>query len=149
MPVSLASQQFELHRLLATVQNICSVADGQLPLACDLHPNITCHHIVWVQGSCGHFRALHGCRSHVWAHGRYTREGPLPVSRDTSWKVPIYLLEVDRAHPTSGIFAVCQPDVPCITPGTYAFLGAAAALRYVVVRALWSIVHSNVSRAVV
>ena len=34
-----------------------------------------------------------------------------------------------RAYPTSGIFAVCQPDVPCITPGTYAFLGAAAALR--------------------
>ncbi|KAH8119059.1 chloride channel [Phellopilus nigrolimitatus] len=33
-----------------------------------------------------------------------------------------------RAYPQSGIFAVCQPDVPCITPGTYAFLGAAAAL---------------------
>ncbi|KAF5380634.1 hypothetical protein D9615_004751 [Tricholomella constricta] len=29
---------------------------------------------------------------------------------------------------SSGIFAVCAPDVPCITPGTYAFLGAAAAL---------------------
>jgi chloride channel 3/4/5 len=36
-----------------------------------------------------------------------------------------------RANQTSGIFAVCQPDVPCITPGTYAFLGAAAALRSV------------------
>lgn len=34
----------------------------------------------------------------------------------------------DRAYPQSGMFAVCQPDVPCITPGTYAFLGAAAAL---------------------
>ncbi|KAJ7049658.1 Cl-channel protein [Mycena amicta] len=33
-----------------------------------------------------------------------------------------------QAYPTSGIFAVCVPDVPCITPGTYAFLGAAAAL---------------------
>jgi len=33
-----------------------------------------------------------------------------------------------RAYPTSGMFAVCQPDVSCITPGTYAFLGAAAAL---------------------
>ncbi|GJE92775.1 Cl-channel protein [Phanerochaete sordida] len=32
------------------------------------------------------------------------------------------------ANKESGIFAVCQPDVPCITPGTYAFLGAAAAL---------------------
>jgi len=26
------------------------------------------------------------------------------------------------------MFAVCDPDIPCITPGTYAFLGAAAAL---------------------
>ncbi|KAF8518751.1 Cl-channel protein [Gautieria morchelliformis] len=33
-----------------------------------------------------------------------------------------------RAYPQSGWFAVCRPDVPCITPGTYAFLGAAAAL---------------------
>ncbi|KAF8520392.1 Cl-channel protein [Hysterangium stoloniferum] len=33
-----------------------------------------------------------------------------------------------RAYPQWGWFAVCRPDVPCITPGTYAFLGAAAAL---------------------
>lgn len=33
-----------------------------------------------------------------------------------------------RTYPQSGIFAVCDPDLPCITPGTYAFLGAAAAL---------------------
>ncbi|EIN11552.1 voltage-gated chloride channel [Punctularia strigosozonata HHB-11173 SS5] len=32
------------------------------------------------------------------------------------------------ATPGEGLFAYCQPDVPCITPGTYAFLGAAAAL---------------------
>ncbi|KAF5325699.1 hypothetical protein D9611_000355 [Ephemerocybe angulata] len=32
------------------------------------------------------------------------------------------------AYPTSGMFKFCAPDVPCITPGTYAFLGAAAAL---------------------
>ncbi|KAF9010637.1 Cl-channel protein [Cyathus striatus] len=32
------------------------------------------------------------------------------------------------AYPHSGIFQFCTPDVPCITPGTYAFLGAAAAL---------------------
>ncbi|KAK7040079.1 glycerol ethanol, ferric requiring protein [Paramarasmius palmivorus] len=34
-----------------------------------------------------------------------------------------------RAYPQSGIFAYCDPNFPCITPGTYAFLGAAAALR--------------------
>jgi chloride channel 3/4/5 len=33
-----------------------------------------------------------------------------------------------NAFPHSSLFAACQPDVPCITPGTYAFLGAAAAL---------------------
>ncbi|KII92648.1 hypothetical protein PLICRDRAFT_37425 [Plicaturopsis crispa FD-325 SS-3] len=32
------------------------------------------------------------------------------------------------AYPKSGIFAFCDPNIPCITPGTYAFLGAAAAL---------------------
>ncbi|EIM81266.1 voltage-gated chloride channel [Stereum hirsutum FP-91666 SS1] len=42
--------------------------------------------------------------------------------------VGIMVKALNQAYPTSGIFAVCQPDVPCITPGTYAFLGAAAAL---------------------
>ncbi|CAE6458794.1 unnamed protein product, partial [Rhizoctonia solani] len=32
------------------------------------------------------------------------------------------------AHPTSSFFSSCRPDIPCITPGTYALLGAAAAL---------------------
>ncbi|KAF9584268.1 glycerol ethanol, ferric requiring protein [Lunasporangiospora selenospora] len=32
------------------------------------------------------------------------------------------------AYPGSMLFSSCKPDVPCITPGTYAFLGAAAAL---------------------
>jgi len=33
-----------------------------------------------------------------------------------------------RGNPEASLFAVCQHDVQCITPGTYAFLGAAAAL---------------------
>jgi len=32
------------------------------------------------------------------------------------------------SFPDSAFFSACQPDVPCITPGTYAFLGAGAAL---------------------
>ena len=32
------------------------------------------------------------------------------------------------AFPHWAIFAACEPEKPCITPGTYAFLGAAAAL---------------------
>ncbi|KAI8319178.1 hypothetical protein GQ54DRAFT_299544 [Martensiomyces pterosporus] len=33
-----------------------------------------------------------------------------------------------RSYPKSHLFAQCAPDTPCITPATYAFLGAAAAL---------------------
>lgn len=32
------------------------------------------------------------------------------------------------SYPSSSFFAACPPDGPCITPGTYAFLGAGAAL---------------------
>ncbi|KAI8993977.1 Cl-channel protein [Trametes punicea] len=42
--------------------------------------------------------------------------------------IGILVKAINRAYPTSGIFSVCQPDVPCITPGTYALLGAAATL---------------------
>ncbi|KXN90887.1 hypothetical protein AN958_03541 [Leucoagaricus sp. SymC.cos] len=42
--------------------------------------------------------------------------------------VGIFVKALYQAYPTSGIFKFCTPDVPCITPGTYAFLGAAAAL---------------------
>jgi chloride channel 3/4/5 len=33
-----------------------------------------------------------------------------------------------ESDPDFFLFASCRPDMPCITPGTYAFLGAAAAL---------------------
>lgn len=42
--------------------------------------------------------------------------------------VGILVQALHEAAPTSVFFSACEPDVPCITPGTYAFLGAAAAL---------------------
>jgi len=42
--------------------------------------------------------------------------------------VGIIVQSLYDADPTNPFFSACQPDVPCITPGTYAFLGAAAAL---------------------
>ncbi|KAH8107789.1 chloride channel [Cristinia sonorae] len=42
--------------------------------------------------------------------------------------VGILVKALNQSFPQSGMFAVCQPDIPCITPGTYAFLGAAATL---------------------
>ncbi|KAJ2775094.1 glycerol ethanol, ferric requiring protein [Coemansia nantahalensis] len=38
------------------------------------------------------------------------------------------LQAVHRAHPKWRLFAQCAPDTACITPATYAFLGAAAAM---------------------
>lgn len=40
----------------------------------------------------------------------------------------IVVQTIHDAFPNSTYFSTCDPDVPCITPGTYAFLGAAAAL---------------------
>ncbi|CAN8102355.1 unnamed protein product [Discula destructiva] len=42
--------------------------------------------------------------------------------------VGIIVQTLHDAFPESTYFSSCEPDVPCITPGTYAFLGAAAAL---------------------
>lgn len=33
-----------------------------------------------------------------------------------------------KNHPNFIAFATCEPDIPCVTPGTYAIIGAAAAL---------------------
>ncbi|KAK3634054.1 chloride channel [Elasticomyces elasticus] len=33
-----------------------------------------------------------------------------------------------REHPAWFVFASCEPDLPCVTPGTYAVIGAASAL---------------------
>ncbi|KAI5292939.1 glycerol ethanol, ferric requiring protein, partial [Ascosphaera acerosa] len=42
--------------------------------------------------------------------------------------VGILVQSLHESYPDSALFTTCQPDVPCITPGTYAFLGAGAAL---------------------
>jgi chloride channel 3/4/5 len=55
--------------------------------------------------------------------------------------IGILVQALHEAYPTSVFFAACQPDVPCITPGTYAFLGAAAALS--------GIMHITVSVVVI
>jgi chloride channel 3/4/5 len=55
--------------------------------------------------------------------------------------VGILVQALHEAYPGSAFFSHCQPDVPCITPGTYAFLGAAAALS--------GIMHITVSVVVI
>lgn len=42
--------------------------------------------------------------------------------------VGIIVEGMQQANPSSVFFAACKPDEPCITPGAYALLGAAAAL---------------------
>jgi chloride channel 3/4/5 len=55
--------------------------------------------------------------------------------------VGILVQALHEAYPASVFFSTCAPDVPCITPGTYAFLGAAAALS--------GIMHITVSVVVI
>lgn len=55
--------------------------------------------------------------------------------------VGILVQALHETYPNSQLFAACEPDVPCITPGTYAFLGAAAALS--------GIMHITVSVVVI
>ncbi|KAK3938790.1 chloride channel [Diplogelasinospora grovesii] len=55
--------------------------------------------------------------------------------------VGIVVQALHEAYPGSVFFSACQPDVPCITPGTYAFLGAGAALS--------GIMHITVSVVVI
>jgi chloride channel 3/4/5 len=55
--------------------------------------------------------------------------------------VGILVQAIQQAFPNSALFSACQADMPCITPGTYAFLGAAAALS--------GIMHITVSVVVI
>jgi len=55
--------------------------------------------------------------------------------------VGIIVQALHEANPQSIFFSSCKPDEPCITPGTYAFLGAAAALS--------GIMHITVSVVVI
>ncbi|KAK7982095.1 chloride channel protein [Apiospora saccharicola] len=55
--------------------------------------------------------------------------------------IGIIVQALHDSYPQSVFFASCLPDLPCITPGTYAFLGAAAALS--------GIMHITVSVVVI
>ncbi|KAF3044110.1 glycerol ethanol, ferric requiring protein [Didymella heteroderae] len=55
--------------------------------------------------------------------------------------VGILVEALHESFPASAFFSACLPDEPCITPGTYAFLGAAAALS--------GIMHITVSVVVI
>lgn len=55
--------------------------------------------------------------------------------------VGIIVQVLREMYPNSAFFSACEPDVPCITPGTYAFLGAGAALS--------GIMHITVSVVVI
>lgn len=55
--------------------------------------------------------------------------------------VGILVQALHEQFPHARFFRACEPDVPCITPGTYAFLGAGAALS--------GIMHLTVSVVVI
>jgi chloride channel 3/4/5 len=53
----------------------------------------------------------------------------------------ILVQALHERFPHARFFRACEPDIPCITPGTYAFLGAGAALS--------GIMHITVSVVVI
>ncbi|KAF2459093.1 chloride channel [Lineolata rhizophorae] len=55
--------------------------------------------------------------------------------------IGIFVQHLHETFPNSPFFSACGPDGPCITPGTYAFLGAGAALS--------GIMHITVSVVVI
>ena len=55
--------------------------------------------------------------------------------------VGILVQALHERFPHARFFRACEPDIPCITPGTYAFLGAGAALS--------GIMHLTVSVVVI
>lgn len=55
--------------------------------------------------------------------------------------VGILVQALHESFPNAVLFSACEPDMPCITPGTYAFLGAGAALS--------GIMHLTVSVVVI
>ena len=87
-----------------------------------------------MQSSCRHFRSFYGHWGNLWKDGRHYGQSIKPVS--LTCFLDTGLIGIIRAFPQRGIFKFCAPDLPCITPGTYAFLGAAAALRLAAVNLL-------------
>ena len=107
------------------------MAYGQLASPCHYFPDRFRHYIIRSQSPSRHIRPVHGRWGHVWANGGDISEGYVQVSSHPLHQTVMesnLLWVIHRAYPNAGVFSVCKPDVPCITPGTYALLGAAAAL---------------------
>jgi hypothetical protein len=106
--------------------------DGQLAFARYDHQDSLDRAILRMQSTGRDLRAVYGRRSCLWPDGWDCRQGHVPASTSlfsASYHLPhAKTAGEDRANPEASYFASCAPDQPCITPGTYAFLGAAAAL---------------------
>ena len=88
-------------------------------------------HFIWIESTCWNLCTLNGSWSNFWKNGWNSRQGFISV-RFISFPDLSKLIDLGRrAHPDWSMFSACDPNKPCITPGTYAFLGAAAGLAYV------------------
>jgi hypothetical protein len=113
-------------RLRRPLPVLGAVADGQLAPIGKRAPDLSRCHLVRLQGPGGHFCAFHGCWRDVRKDGRHLGQGGVSVR--LLLQTTLLLNGRIRAYPHAALFAACDPEKPCITPGTYAFLGAAAAL---------------------
>lgn len=132
MPVSLNPHIFaQGHRLLRLfAQDVGPMANGQFPATCYSAAYSLDRHLIWRQSPGWHFRSVNGGWSYFRPHGRYLGQSNISVSRaGRCLHAPVLRAKhCCSAYPHWAIFAACEPEKPCITPGTYAFLGAAAAL---------------------
>jgi hypothetical protein len=115
-------------------KNLIAMARREFTATSDRHSHRFRRHIIRKQSSCRYIRAVHGNRRYLWTNGWYHGQSHVSVGVRLPHHIlflnlSVIMARVRSAYPQSGIFAFCDPDVPCIIPGTYAFLGAAAALR--------------------
>lgn len=132
-----ASHQGHMQSVCTLLTILCQilnpVADGQFLTVGYDHPHVFDRPFIRMQGARWYFRPIYGRRGRLRSDGRNYSQSNVSVSDFCD--LGKYRSEADsyarnRANPTAGYFASCAPDQPCITPGTYAFLGAAAALGY-------------------
>ena len=111
------------------------VADGQFLTAGHHHPHLLDRPLIRMQGASWYFRSIYGRWGCFRSYGGNHSQSNVSVSGMCvlgEYGSGANDVVRHRANPTASYFASCAPDQPCITPGTYAFLGAAAALGYVV-----------------
>lgn len=108
-----------------------AVAHDQFPPIGNRPARMPGCHFLRLQSTGRYFCAIDGYWRYIRTHDWHPSQGCLQVCLFSAANQKHHKQTAQRlyrAYPHAAIFAACDPEKPCITPGTYAFLGAAAAL---------------------